>query len=53
MLPNMIAPKPLYEKFIQKYRWIEYTWIYHHAKFDLEPKKIVQREIEKEKSALQ
>ena len=33
VLPNLITPKFVHQKFIQKYKWIEHVSIYHHAKW--------------------
>jgi len=46
VLQNVITPKFLHKKFIQKYEWIEHISIYHHSKFEVE-QKLVQEETKK------
>ena len=37
MLPTLITSKSIHKKFIQKYKWIEHTSIYHHAQVQVSP----------------
>jgi hypothetical protein len=46
VLPNLIISKFMHQNFIEKYEWIEYITIYHHAKFEVEYK-LVQEETKK------
>ena len=48
VLQNVITPKFLHKKFIQKYEWIEHISIYHHSKFEVE-QKLVQEETKKDR----